>query len=63
MPPRLQLIVDDVDPEETVSMTWNVSADGSIEHRPSGMKISHEGGVELMWCPGIYMLRGGLWNS
>lgn len=45
MPPKFHLTVDD--PEETVSMTWNVGADGSIEHKPSGMKISHEGGVEL----------------
>ncbi|CAD7966614.1 unnamed protein product [Amoebophrya sp. A25] len=46
MPPRLQFSVD-VDAEDTVSMTWNVSADGSIEHKPSGMKISHDGGVQM----------------
>lgn len=46
MPPRLQLNVD-ADPDETVSMTWNVGADGSIEHKPTGMKISSDGGVEI----------------
>lgn len=48
MPPkRLQLAVEEMDPEESVSMTWQVGADGSISHAPSGLKISHEGGVQL----------------
>jgi len=48
MPPKkLQLAVEDMDPEESVSMTWQVGADGSITHGPSGLKISHDHGVQL----------------
>eukprot|EP00392_Amoebophrya_sp_AT5.2_P004716 g4724.t1 len=44
MPPKLSLQFSvDVEAEDTVSMTWSVAADGSIEHKPSGMRISQDG--------------------
>ena len=28
-------------------MTWNVGADGTIEHKPTGFRISHDSGVQM----------------
>lgn len=43
MPP---LLVDDWD-DQSVSMTWEVDADGTLKHNPSGMRVSPDRGVEV----------------
>lgn len=45
MPPKFQLSLEDVDEDQTVSLTWSIDANGAITHRPSGLRISN--GVEV----------------
>jgi len=47
MPPKFLALAVDADPEETVSMTWNIGSDGSISHAPTGLKITQEEGVQF----------------
>mmetsp|Transcript_8545 Transcript_8545/g.18229 ORF Transcript_8545/g.18229 Transcript_8545/m.18229 type:complete len:337 (-) Transcript_8545:19-1029(-) len=45
----MPLLIDDCDADTdlSVSMTWSVDEDGTLRHNPSGMRVSHDRGVEL----------------
>lgn len=41
------LIEEDVDDENSVSMTWSMDEDGALRHNPTGMRVTPDRGVEL----------------
>mmetsp|Transcript_53769 Transcript_53769/g.149194 ORF Transcript_53769/g.149194 Transcript_53769/m.149194 type:complete len:334 (-) Transcript_53769:112-1113(-) len=43
----MPLLIDDLDADQSVSMTWEVDADGALRHKPSGMRVSPDRGVEV----------------
>mmetsp|Transcript_56013 Transcript_56013/g.126386 ORF Transcript_56013/g.126386 Transcript_56013/m.126386 type:complete len:333 (+) Transcript_56013:122-1120(+) len=46
----MPLLIDDFDADNSVSMTWEVDADGALRHNPTGMRVSPDKGVE---CDGM----------
>ncbi|CAJ1360269.1 unnamed protein product, partial [Effrenium voratum] len=45
MPPKMMLDVDDMDSENSVSMTWSIDPSGTMRHRKTGTKVSTEDGI------------------
>mmetsp|Transcript_90919 Transcript_90919/g.211551 ORF Transcript_90919/g.211551 Transcript_90919/m.211551 type:complete len:334 (-) Transcript_90919:64-1065(-) len=43
----MPLLIEDVDGDQSVSMTWEVDDDGTLRHNPSGMRVSPDRGVEV----------------
>jgi len=43
----MPLLIDDIDADHSVSMTWEVDANGTLRHNPSGMQVSPDRGVEV----------------
>lgn len=43
----MPLLVDDIDTDMSVSMTWQVGEDGTLQHNPTGMRVSPDRGVEV----------------
>lgn len=44
----LRLDVDDMDSENSVSMTWSIDPSGTMRHRKTGTKVSTEDGITLL---------------
>jgi serine/threonine protein kinase len=45
MPMKPLMSFDDVDEEQSVSMTWSIDPSGTMRHKGTGMKISAESGI------------------
>mmetsp|Transcript_17537 Transcript_17537/g.31438 ORF Transcript_17537/g.31438 Transcript_17537/m.31438 type:complete len:335 (+) Transcript_17537:112-1116(+) len=43
----MPMLADDFDEEQWVSMTWSVDDSGTLRHKPSGMKVSPDTGIEI----------------
>eukprot|EP00933_Yihiella_yeosuensis_P013054 TRINITY_DN12273_c0_g1_i1.p1 TRINITY_DN12273_c0_g1~~TRINITY_DN12273_c0_g1_i1.p1 ORF type:complete len:341 (+),score=57.11 TRINITY_DN12273_c0_g1_i1:127-1149(+) len=45
MPPRMMLDLEDVDNDNSVSMTWSIDPSGNMRHKRTGMKVSTDEGI------------------
>lgn len=43
----MPMLCDDFDTDNSVSMTWSVDASGTLRHKPTGMKVSPDTGIEV----------------
>lgn len=44
-PPGMMLDLEDVDEDNSVSMTWSIDPSGTMRHRRTGMKVSTDSGI------------------
>lgn len=43
----MPMLCDDFDTDASVSMTWSVDETGTLRHKPTGMKVSPDTGIEV----------------
>mmetsp|Transcript_65291 Transcript_65291/g.142203 ORF Transcript_65291/g.142203 Transcript_65291/m.142203 type:complete len:334 (+) Transcript_65291:209-1210(+) len=43
----MPLLIDDIDEDQCVSMTWEVAEDGTLKHNPTGMRVYPDRGVSV----------------
>lgn len=43
----MPMLCDDFDADASVSLTWSVDVSGTLRHKPSGMKVSPDTGIEV----------------
>lgn len=43
----MPMLADDFDADQSVSMTWSVDESGTLRHKPTGMKVSPDTGIEI----------------